>query len=231
LSGCAVNVAGLPSDRLAVPTSGRRPAIAAALQRPLVEKEPMRPTKPRIDVVPPAQRSDRQRELLAPTTRNGRTFNVLATIVRHPDLLERWNAFAGHVMGPSSTLPAREREILILRIGWLNDSEYEFGQHVLFARRAGLTDEEIERVKLGPAAPSWDSFDAALCRAADDLHGDGMVSDDTWRALAERYDERQLLDVLFTVGQYNLVSWVLNSLGVELDEGVPAGFSTASAQQ
>jgi 4-carboxymuconolactone decarboxylase len=185
----------------------------------------MRSTKPRIAVLPETERSEKQRELLAPTTRNGRTFNVLATLVRHPDLLERWSAFAGHVLGPTSTLPPREREILILRIGWLNDSEYEFGQHVLFGRRAGLTDQEIERVKLGPAAPSWDAFDATLCRAADELHRDGVVSDDTWRALAQRYDERQLLDLVFTVGQYNLVSWVLNSVGVELDEGVPAGFS------
>ena len=184
-------------------------------------------TKPRIDVLPEDQRSEKQRELLAPTTRNGRTYNVLATVVRHPDLLERWSAFAGHVLGPTSTLSARDREILILRIGWLNRSEYEFGQHVLFARRAGLTDEEIERVKEGATAPGWTAHEATLCRAADDLHGAGRVSDDTWRALAERYDEKQLLDVVFTVGQYNLVSWALNSLGVELDEGVPAGFSTA----
>jgi alkylhydroperoxidase family enzyme len=189
----------------------------------------MRPKTPRVAVLPEAERTERQRALLAPTTRNGRTFNVLATLVRHPDLLERWNGFAGHVMGATSTLPPREREILILRIGWLNDSEYEFGQHVLFGRRAGLTDAEIERVKLGPAAPSWDAFDATLCQAADDLHRDGAVSDSTWGALAERYDERQLIDLLFTVGQYNLVSWVLNSLGVELDPGVPAGFVVPAA--
>ncbi|HEX2466475.1 MAG TPA: carboxymuconolactone decarboxylase family protein [Thermoanaerobaculia bacterium] len=186
----------------------------------------MSSTKPRIDVLPEHERSEKQRELLAPSTRNGRTFNVLATVVRHPDLLERWSAFAGHVLGPTSTLSARDREILILRIGWLNRSEYEFGQHVLFARRAGLTDQEIERVKEGATAPGWTAHEATLCRAADDLHGGGRVSDDTWRALAERYDDKQLLDVVFTVGQYNLVSWALNSLGVELDEGVPAGFST-----
>jgi alkylhydroperoxidase family enzyme len=186
----------------------------------------MSSSAPRIDVLPEDQRSERQRELLAPTTRDGRTFNVLATVVRHPDLLERWSAFAGHVMGPTSTLPAREREILILRIGWLNRSEYEFGQHVLFARRVGMTDAEIERVKEGAGASGWTPLEAALCRAADDLYENGRLSDDTWRALAERYDEKQLLDVVFTVGQYNLVSWALNSLGVELDEGVPAGFST-----
>jgi alkylhydroperoxidase family enzyme len=148
-------------------------------------------------------------------------------VVRHPDLLEKWSAFAGHVLGPTSTLTPRDREILILRIGWLNRSEYEFGQHVLFARRAGLTDEEIERTREGAGAPGWSAHEALLCRAADDLHGAGKVSEETWRGLAARYDERQLLDVVFTVGQYNLVSWALNSLGVELDDGVPRGFSTA----
>jgi alkylhydroperoxidase family enzyme len=187
----------------------------------------MATTRPRIDVLPDSERSARQRELLAPSTRNGRTYNVLATVVRHPDLLERWSAFAGHVLGPTSTLSPRDREILILRIGWLNRSEYEFGQHVLFARRAGMSDPEIERVKEGAGAPGWTALESALCRAADDLHRDGKVSDDTWRALAAHYDEKQLLDVVFTVGQYNLVSWALNSIGVELDEGVPAGFSTS----
>ena len=184
-------------------------------------------TKPRIDVLPDGERSQRQRDLLAPSTRDGRTYNVLATVVRHPDLLEKWSGFAGHVLGPTSTLTPRDREILILRIGWLNRSEYEFGQHVLFARRAGLSDDEIERTKEGGAAPGWTAHEALLCRAADDLHGAGKVSDDTWRGLAETYDEKQLLDVVFTVGQYNLVSWALNSIGVELDPGVPRGFSAA----
>lgn len=181
----------------------------------------MKLTTPRIQHLEPEEWTPKQRELLEPTTRDGRTYNVLATLVRHPDLFERWSRFAGHIMGPSSTLPPREREILILRIGWLNQSEYEFGQHVIFARQAGLGDDEIQRVKLGAGAQGWTSLEAALCQTADDLHNDGLVSDATWNTLARSYDEKQLMDVLFTVGQYNLVSWVLNSLGVELDEGVP----------
>ena len=176
--------------------------------------------RPRIDVLPEQERSDRQRELLAPSTRNGRTYNVLSTLVRHPDLLERWSSFAGHVLGPTTTLSPRDRELLILRIGWLDRSEYEFGQHVLFARRAGLTDQEIERVKDGAAAPGWTPHEAALLRAADDLHRDARVSDEVWSALATRYDEKQLLDVVFTVGQYNLVSMALNSFGVQPEPGL-----------
>ena len=180
----------------------------------------MSATRPRIPVLPESQRSERQRELLAPTTRNGRTYNVLATVVRHPDLLERWSAFAGHVLGPTSTLSARDREILILRIGWLCQAEYEFAQHVVIGRRAGLADADIQRIVDGPDSAGWDPFEAALVRAADELHHDAIVSDQTWKVLSARYGTEQLMDAVFTVGQYNLVSMALNTLGVQLDAGL-----------
>jgi alkylhydroperoxidase family enzyme len=123
-------------------------------------------------------------------------------------------------MGDTSTLAPREREILILRIGWLCQAEYEWGQHVIFARDAGLSDEEIARVKVGPNAEGWSEFDATLLRAVDELHNEAFVSDATWAALAEQYNEQQLMDVVFTVGQYNMVSMALNSFGVQLDKGV-----------
>jgi alkylhydroperoxidase family enzyme len=134
-------------------------------------------------------------------------------------LLRRWGVFGTHVLY-KSTLPARERELLILRTGWLCQSEYEWGQHVIIARASGVTDEEIERVKAGPDADGWAPFDAALLRAADELHNDSFVSDTTWAALSEWFDTRQLIDVIFAVGQYHIVSMALNSLGVQLDEGV-----------
>ena len=125
-----------------------------------------------------------------------------------------------------STLPPRDREILILRIGWLCRSEYEFGQHVVIGRREGLSAEEIERITLGPDAEGWDPFDATLLRAVDELHGDAFLSDATWNELAVRYDTMQLMDLVFTVGQYNLVSMALNTLGVQQDEGFP-GFPSS----
>ena len=124
-------------------------------------------------------------------------------------------------------MPARDREMLILRIGWLCQAKYEFGQHTLNGKEVGLTDEEILRITKGPDAPGWSEFDAALIQAADELYNDAIISDATWNTLSERYDEKQLMDVVFTVGQYNLVSWALNSFGVQLEEGVP-GFPKGS---
>lgn len=148
----------------------------------------------------------------------GPTVNIFATLARHPGLFRKWLPFGGKLL--AGKLPARERELLILRTGWRCRAEYEWAQHVPIARRAGLTDEEIERVKAGPDAPGWDRFDAVLLRAADELKDDSCITDATWSALAERYDERELIEVPMVVGHYLLVSGVLNSLGVPLESGV-----------
>ena len=86
---------------------------------------------------------------------------------------------------------------------------------------APISDEDILRVTEGPDAEGWDPFEAAILRAVDELHADAMIGDSTWKTLAERYDRQQLMDLVFTVGQYNLVSMALNTLGVQLDEGIP----------
>jgi 4-carboxymuconolactone decarboxylase len=118
-----------------------------------------------------------------------------------------------------SSLPTREREILILRIGWLCQSEYEWGQHVRIGKKEGLSDEEIERIRKDPESDKWDTFDRILIKAVDELYYDSFISDFTWEALNKKYDIHQLLDLIFTVGQYNLVSMALNSLGIQLEKG------------
>jgi alkylhydroperoxidase family enzyme len=92
-------------------------------------------------------------------------------------------------------------------------SGYEWTQHVPIARRAGLTDEEIARIKLGADAPGWSAADAALLRATDDLHREQFVTEAVWAELARHFGERQRMDMVFTVGQYTQVSMLLNSFG------------------
>jgi len=145
--------------------------------------------------------------------------NIFATLAHHPQLLRRWLVFANHVLG-KSTLPARERELVILRIGWLCRAEYEWAQHAVIGERMGLSDEEMRRIAEGPEAPGWGPVDRALLRATDELHADAFISDETWSALSRCFDTQQLMDLVFTVGQYNLVSMVLNTLGVQLDPGI-----------
>lgn len=184
--------------------------------------------EPRIPPLVENQWTEQQQKLLAPIkNQTGQVINVFSTLVRHPLLYERWMPFAIYILGGQSLSP-REREILILRIGWLCQSEYEFGQHTLIGKGVGLTDEEIFRVTKGPDDPGWGRFDAALIRATDELQKDAFITDPTWKVLAEKYDEKQLMDIIFTVGQYNLVSMALNSLGVQREPWVP-GFPKAGA--
>ncbi len=182
----------------------------------------MRLNEPRVPPLRDGEGSPDQQELLARASRDRPALNIFRTLIHHPDLWRAWGRFGGHVLGGSSLAP-RDRELLILRIGWLCQAEYEFGQHTRVGKEAGLSDEEIRRVTEGPQAPGWDPFEAVLLRAADELHADAFLSDETWAALAVRYSTQQLMDLVFTVGQYNLVSMALNTFGVQLEEGT-AGF-------
>ena len=150
---------------------------------------------------------------------DGAILNIFATLAHHPALLKRWLVFASHVLA-RNTLSPRDRELLILRVGVVCQSRYEFGQHCVIAQRSDITAAEIEQVKVGSDHPSWSPHDAALLRAVDELHCDNTISDVTWSQLSPTYSTEQMLDVVFTVGQYHLVSMALNSCGVQLDEGI-----------
>lgn len=195
------------------------PTLPRNEQRPSEGLPPMgvrRPT-PRLTPLPDATCTPEQLELLTKARGHLASVNVLETVVRHPDLLRRWMPFFNHVLHKSS-LPARHREMLILRVGRLCGAAYEWAQHVPWAEGAGLSPHEIHGIAEGATAAVWsDPHERQLLQAADQLHRHTMLDDAAWNALAERYDRRQLMDVVFTVGQYRLVSAALNTLCVQLD--------------
>lgn len=174
---------------------------------------------PRLPPLEEKEWSAEQRELLAPMARDGHVANVFKTLARHPKLLKRWLPFANHILFKSSLAP-REREMLILRTAWRTRAHYEWGHHVEIGRRAGLSDAEIERIREGADAPGWTPAEAALLRAVDELHGEGRLSDATWATLAGRYETAQLMDLVFTVGNYTALAMALNSFGVTLEAGL-----------
>lgn len=173
---------------------------------------------PRIPPLPPEERDPRVEELLAPLRRpGGGDLNIFATLAHHPKLLKRWSAFGGTLLY-GGTLDARDRELLILRTAHNCDAHYEWHQHVAIAKAAGVTDDEIERVPAGLDSDQWTAADRALLAAADELHDSAKISDPTWEQLASRYDAQQLIEICMVVGQYHLVAFTLNSLGVEVEE-------------
>jgi alkylhydroperoxidase family enzyme len=176
----------------------------------------MRLTAPRIAPLTDAEFTPEQKEILAPM--GGRVLNIFRTLVREPKAIKAFLGWGNYVLSKRNALPAREREIVILRIGFLCKSGYEWTQHVAIGKREGLTDDECARIKKGAGA-GWSAADAALIRASDELHNDQFITDATWKALREHFDQKQCMDVVFTAGQYTQVSMILNSFGVQLDPG------------
>ncbi|MGD9720502.1 MAG: carboxymuconolactone decarboxylase family protein [Pirellulales bacterium] len=182
-------------------------------------KRPTRLTKPRIAPVVKQAWNDAQREILEPFERTKRLHNVFTTLANHPQLARDWLTFATYVLR-DNLLPVRDREILILRIGCLCHADYELAQHARIGKRVGLTDDDLRRIAAGPAAPGWSEHERLLLVATDELHADAFITDATWNGLAKTYSQEQMMDLVFTVGEYNLVSMALNSFGVQLDEGL-----------
>jgi len=174
--------------------------------------------KPRIPPVTKENWTDAQREMMTPYENIG-AINIGATVANYPELAKDWLVFSSHILRRNS-LPARDREVLILRIGWLCRSEYEWAQHVRIGRAAGLTDDDLAHIMKGPDATGVSTHDKLLLVAATELRDKAFISDLTWNALAKTYDTKQMMDIVFTVGQYNLVSMALNSFGVQLEPGL-----------
>jgi 4-carboxymuconolactone decarboxylase len=182
-----------------------------------------RPGEARIEPVGEAELAadDELRETLAGAlTHDGTPLNIFGVLGRHPKLLKRFNLLGGFLLN-KGMIPPREREIVILRVGWNAQARYEFGQHTIIGRRSGLTDEEIVALTREPSTHEWSDGDRALIALADDLTADDCVTDATWEQLARRWDDAELVELLVLAGFYRLVSGFLNSAGVELDDGVP----------
>src|SRR5579859_1568982 len=157
----------------------------------------MRLTKPRFSPLSDAELSPEQEEALK-DFRPGPVLNIFRTLARAPKALTRFNAWGGYVLSRRNDLPAREREIVILRTGYLCKSGYEWTQHHRIGLQSGLTEDEIARIKLGAEA-GWSAADAALLRACDELHAEQFIRDTTWAALGQSFSDKQRMDVVFTV--------------------------------
>ncbi|WP_202910096.1 carboxymuconolactone decarboxylase family protein [Mycobacteroides abscessus] len=143
---------------------------------------------------------------------------VFRTVARSAAALDPFMAWASHVLSTRNSLSARQREIVVLRIGFLCRSGYEWTQHVLIGRDAGLTEKEIADIKSGSIS-TWAAADQALLQASDELFNDQFISAQTWERLRETFNESQCIDVIFTAGTYVMVSMFLNSAGVQLEKG------------
>jgi 4-carboxymuconolactone decarboxylase len=170
--------------------------------------------------IPPLRDDAAEHPVTLGTDRNdGRPLNIFATLARHRELFSSFSKL-GTVLLFKGVLPARERELVILRVGWRSGSEYEYGQHTVIGRDAGLTETEIDRL-VTDDLDAWSDDDRTLIRLADELCATDDVSDHVWEALAARWDEQALLELLMLAGFYRLVSGFLNGARVALEPTTP----------
>jgi AhpD family alkylhydroperoxidase len=139
---------------------------------------------------------------------------IFTTLGRHRRLFRRWLWFAGALM-PGGKLPREETELVILRVAHNTGSEYEWSQHERMGKRAGLSEEEISRVRAGAEAPGWSERRALLLRAADEMHEQRQIGIELWTQLSHHLDEVLLIELCMLIGHYEMLAMTLNTLEIE----------------
>ncbi|MGF1600230.1 MAG: carboxymuconolactone decarboxylase family protein [Acidimicrobiales bacterium] len=178
-----------------------------------------RPSSPRIE--PLTDLSGEAAEVAATTILkpDGTPLNIFGVLAKHPKLLKRFNLLGGFLLN-KGLVPEREREIVILRVGWNARAPYEFGQHTAIGRRCGLSDDEIRRLASDDPG-KWPDHELDLIIMVDELCDDDCVGDETFGRLLARWSEAEVIELVVCAGFYRMVSGFLNTIGVELDDGVP----------
>ena len=151
----------------------------------------------------------------------GSSKNMTMTLAHHPALAMAYNTFGKHLL-MASAIKVRERELIVLRTAWLVKCEYEWHYHVGYGLTAGMTLEEIAAVKEGPGSPVWDGkeLDRAVLQAVDELYNASRISDATWAVLTRHFDRKQMMDLVFTIGNYVMLGWAVSTFGIPLEDDV-----------
>jgi alkylhydroperoxidase family enzyme len=181
---------------------------------------------PRIGPLPPEERTPRQQQLLDEISmvvvdgvRKPREDKAsLEILIRHAELYLAHMGVASKYLSDCE-MSIRERELAILRLGWLQQAPMEWASHVKIGKRNGITSEEIERVIAGSSAPGWNKQDRAILRAVEELHFDSMITDATWADLAEFFSDKKLIEIVILAGQYRTVAYYQNALRLPLPAG------------
>lgn len=183
-----------------------------------------RPSSPRLDPIPEV--AARAQERMADSPANA--INVTATLAHNPVVSRAVRRCAGAILSEGTVAP-RQRELAILRMGWNCQAVYEFGQHTLFGRSVGLTDAEIYFVTRPVSDGSWSAPDRVVLQLVDDLYADDCVSDATWAEANQHFSVSEVVEFVGAAGCYRMVSGLLNTCGVALDDGVPGWPSAPTA--
>lgn len=139
---------------------------------------------------------------------------VLMTFARHPQLTGPYINYNQHLL-ISSTLPVRLRQIAILRTGWLRRGRLMWASHIRLSLTLGLDGADFDAIKIGPGAPHWSAMERAVLEATDQLIEGSDIEDAIWARLVEEFDDKQMMDLIFTVGTYILMAMSHNAMRIQ----------------
>lgn len=143
--------------------------------------------------------------------------NLFLTLGRHRPLFRGWLRFAGRLM-PGGKLPRRETELVIIRVALLRACTYELDHHVRLGRRAGVTADDVERLRAGADTEGWSPRERAILAAVDALHARRDLTDSEWDELRGHLDDREAIELLLLVGHYEMLATTITALRIESDE-------------
>ena len=177
--------------------------------------------KNRIPPLPREEWTDAAREVFAfwgePNSwEEGSKTSIIMIMANNTDLAKAYNIWGKHML-VTNTVPIRPREIIVLRIAWKLKNQYEWHNHVGYGLKAGLPLEEIAAIGKGPDAGNWNEEDRAILRAIDEQMELNRIGDATWATLSKYFNRQQLMDIVFTIGQYVMTSWAIESFGIPLE--------------
>jgi len=181
----------------------------------------MRPTTPRLAPLDTAKFTDEQAELAGGRDSARAQLNIVKLLVQNPPLYRNWMQFAMYLISSSSLTP-RDRELIILHTAALCGGKYDIAQHRLIAQRAGLSIADIETATSDGSGLS--EFERTLLKAVAELVRDHRVSDTTYAQLSKDYSPQQLLDLVFTVGNYNLMCMTTSTFDVQIEPNIESGW-------
>lgn len=179
--------------------------------------------KPRIPLLPRDEWTEKARDLFAvlegPEARErGPRYDIVLQLAQNPELTIPFLEYNKHLMFHSS-LEHRVRELVILYVAWSCRSEYEWLSHVRDGLRIGLTDADIKAVKLGPASPHWNDLERDLMRLVDEMRDSYDIAGELWDSLSLHFNPRQMMDLIFTIGNYIMFSSILNGIRAKPEAG------------
>lgn len=184
----------------------------------------MSTSEPRIPPVTRSEWTDEMRDLFTvmdgpEAWEKGPSRDIMYVLARHPVLSQLFMQFGRRVLMESS-LPDRERELVTLGVAWITRSDYEWLSHVAYGLHVGLTEADIEAAKQGAESPHWSGRDRDLLRATVQLCKNYHVDDELWASLSKEFDPRQMMELVYTIGNYMLFSAVLNSFRIPPEAGM-----------